>query len=417
MKNYYKKLIALISCMVTLLSLTACGAATTDGTGENEKNTKTAVAYVITNTANSKQVDIHNPIVQDTMLECASNFGYVFGIRVDGQPELVFADDMDIDERFKKASKERLKLDAQNKSTEELEKIKKITAVEPEVDFLEGLRLASSSLHGLDDTYTSKVIVCNGSGLQTTGILDFTNNIICAKPETIVDSLKMQEALPDLTGLTVYWTGIAEVESPQSKLSPKQSKNLQAIWKAVIEVSGGEFKSNTYAGVEETDEDNVSNELPSVSVVNIETEPPVCLDSEEIEESFETPVMLDEQQIGFKGDSAEYSNPDKASDTIRPIAESLSNNPTLNVLLVGTTAGDQNGSNSIDLSQKRADAVKETLVQFGVDSSRITTKGLGSDNPWHIKNVGYEGSMAEQNRSVVILDAASEQAQLIINGN
>ena len=64
------------------------------------------------------------------------------------------------------------------------------------------------------------------------------------------------------------------------------------------------------------------------------TEPPVCLDSEEIEESFETPVMLDEQQIGFKGDSAEYSNPDKASDTIRPIAESLSNNPTLNVLLV-----------------------------------------------------------------------------------
>ena len=169
--------------------------------------------------------------------------------------------------------------------------------------------------------------------------------------------------------------------------------------------------------MEETDEDNVSNELPSVSVVNIETEPPVCLDSEEIEESFETPVMLDEQQIGFKGDSAEYSNPDKASDTIRPIAESLSNNPTLNVLLVGTTAGDQNGSNSIDLSQKRADAVKETLVQFGVDSSRITTKGLGSDNPWHIKNVGYEGSMAEQNRSVVILDAASEQAQLIINGN
>ena len=58
------------------------------------------MAYVITNTANSKQVDIHNPIVQDTMLECASNFGYVFGIRVDGQPELVFADDMDIDEKI-----------------------------------------------------------------------------------------------------------------------------------------------------------------------------------------------------------------------------------------------------------------------------------------------------------------------------
>ena len=40
MKNYYKKLIALISCMVTFLSLTACGAATTDGTGENEKKHK-----------------------------------------------------------------------------------------------------------------------------------------------------------------------------------------------------------------------------------------------------------------------------------------------------------------------------------------------------------------------------------------
>ena len=48
----------------------------------------------------------------------------------------------------------------------------------------------------------------------------------------IVDMLKEREALPDLSGITVYFLGMAQVEAPQEKLTPKQSNNLTSIWKA-----------------------------------------------------------------------------------------------------------------------------------------------------------------------------------------
>ena len=53
--------------------------------------------------------------------------------------------------------------------------------------------------------------------------------------------LEEREALPDLTGITVYWLGMGQVAEPQEKLNPKQTKNLEEIWKAVIEASGGEL--------------------------------------------------------------------------------------------------------------------------------------------------------------------------------
>ena len=36
---------------------------------------------------------------------------------------------------------------------------------------------------------------------------------------------------------------------------------------------------------------------------------------------------------------------------------------------------------TVDLSERRADAVKQYFVDAGIDSSRIETKGLGPDEP------------------------------------
>jgi len=36
---------------------------------------------------------------------------------------------------------------------------------------------------------------------------------------------------------------------------------------------------------------------------------------------------------------------------------------------------------NIDLSQRRADSVRQWLIDNGLDASRITTQGLGPDNP------------------------------------
>ena len=84
-------------------------------------------------------------------------------------------------------------------------------------------------------------------------------------------------------------------------------------------------------------------------------------------------------------------------------------------MLAGTTAGDEDSDYTMTLSKNRADAVRETLIHLGVDESRIVAVGLGSNNPWHVYGVGYEGSVAANNRSVVLLDASSDTAKEILS--
>jgi OOP family OmpA-OmpF porin len=63
------------------------------------------------------------------------------------------------------------------------------------------------------------------------------------------------------------------------------------------------------------------------------------------------------------------------------VAESLNNNPGVNVEVGGHT--DSRGTRVVNvrLSQARATTVREYLISKGVDGSRITAKGYGPDQP------------------------------------
>ena len=70
----------------------------------------------------------------------------------------------------------------------------------------------------------------------------------------------------------------------------------------------------------------------------------------------------------------------------------------------------------MSLSERRAKAVKETLVSQGVPEEKIYVLGLGSSDPWHIYGVGTgTDKLASQNRKVVLLSATSEMGQKLIN--
>lgn len=126
------------------------------------------------------------------------------------------------------------------------------------------------------------------------------------------------------------------------------------------------------------------------------------------------PNILDEEQVQFIRDQANYLDTDMAVNHIRPIAEYLLQYESVKLLLIGCTAGDVTDESTLKLSQDRADAVKNTLIELGVDASRITAIGMGSSNPWHVRNVGYEGAAASGNRKVVLIDIRSPQAQEIL---
>jgi len=72
----------------------------------------------------------------------------------------------------------------------------------------------------------------------------------------------------------------------------------------------------------------------------------------------------------------------ESAPVIRLIAQALEKNPSLKLLIEGHTDSVGDATHNLDLSKRRAEAVKAVLVaQFNVDASRLSTNGLGSTKP------------------------------------
>ena len=72
----------------------------------------------------------------------------------------------------------------------------------------------------------------------------------------------------------------------------------------------------------------------------------------------------------------------ESAATIKMIASGMQANPGINFLIEGHTDSTGDAAHNMDLSKRRAEAVKSVLVsQFGIDAGRLTTAGLGASKP------------------------------------
>ncbi len=407
-----KKMISMIVvCALTLAmvtGLTGCDSSNNEATAE-----KAAVCYVLANTANSQGLNLNSPMVQDTIYNTIRNYGYISVVNADGVPDVVLASSFDIDDKYKSASAERLDMDARAKTTNLITGMQSVIATDLEVDYLAALNLALRTLSSLEE-YDSKTIVVIGTGLSTTGVLDFQNNLISAEPGTIVELLEEKGEIPCFNGIMVYWQQMGDVAAPQAQLSSAQRNKLQQIYGGIVEAGGGTFVCNDIIA----NPVNEGTAYPAVTPVELPADIPISfnpetLNSEATENVLAEPVVLTEEQITFIGDKAEYLYPEEAESVLKPIADFLLSND-VTILLCGTTAGDGNSAYTMELSQVRADAVKQSLVDLGVDPSHIIAVGLGSTDPWHVYGIPTSDKAASCNRKVVLLDASSQTALEIL---
>ena len=402
MKKVIAVVLTLSMLIIPLLMFTGCSGAKAD-------EPKRAVCFVVGNTANSEGLNLKSKLISDTVYDVIKNYGFIAAVSVDGNPEIVFMNDYNIKDKYKNASEERLAMDAEEKQYNTLIAIQGIIANDEEADYLKALTLAVETLASLDG-YESKEIIVLGTGLSTIGIMDFRNNLLSAEPETVVDQLEERKAIPDFSGMTVSWQHLGKVAYPQQSLTPSQLSRLEEIYKCLITRGGGEFnpKDMPTNPVEQAD-------YPAVSLVELPSDTPIAFEMQN-SMNFNTPVSLSEEQVTFVADKADYLKPDEATATIKPIAEyMLNDDKSITLLLVGCIAGDTNSDFGDELSQSRANKVKNTLVELGVPESRLIAKGMGCSDPWHVKGVGYEGKLASQNRKVVLLDATSDTAKQILS--
>jgi len=77
----------------------------------------------------------------------------------------------------------------------------------------------------------------------------------------------------------------------------------------------------------------------------------------------------------------------------------LANNPTINVEIQGHTDSKGRNAYNKELSQKRAEAVREYVVNKGINAKRITAKGYGEKQPI-ARNENTDGSDNEEGRAL-----------------
>jgi OOP family OmpA-OmpF porin len=266
-----------------------------------------------------------------------------------------------------------------------------VRAQQPEVDVLSALDLAGRSAGG----QRPGTVVLVDSGLSTVAPLDFRQRgLLDNPPAETVDALRANNALPGLQGETVLLAGLGDVAQPQAPLSPAQRSSLVALWTAIAQAGG----AACVAVVPEPRGGDAPSDVPPVSVVDVPPPPTI------------TPgrptALPDDNSVGFQPDTAAFRDRNAARGVLTPFAQFLQESATRRIALTGTSARAGTMAGQVDLSTRRAEAVKALMVELGAPADRITTRGVGSQFPAYVNDVGPDGRQlpgpASQNRTVIV---------------
>lgn len=105
------------------------------------------------------------------------------------------------------------------------------------------------------------------------------------------------------------------------------------------------------------------------------------------------PMVFD--KIFFDLDSARL-RPEGEAECVR-IAEYLHEHVQFDVIIEGHTCDLASDQYNINLGRRRAESVKQCLLEQGVNSSRITTRSYGEEQPW------METGQRELNRRAIVI--------------
>ena len=120
----------------------------------------------------------------------------------------------------------------------------------------------------------------------------------------------------------------------------------------------------------------------------------------------------------FNGDEATFVDRDDAVSELSPIVDYLLEHPDYTVILAGTTATAGTNEQCKELSLRRAEAVRQLMIDMGTSETQIKhVIGLGYDHEFHVEDLNADGSLNEknapENRAVLVIGTSTEAAQIL----
>lgn len=404
-----KKIIALALAFILVgATFTGCS-----GKVSNEETSNTV--YIVGRHANAQPPAINESTIESSVQSAIDNNTLLSVIELDGNPTV------EKDNRFKFNLKKNVSSTIKKKyvskmTNKVIETFNNLTPKVAEVDILKAIEIAANELNSSDaNTDYAKHIVVYSTGVQTTGLIDMTKFNILSSKETVnevVEQLSAKQALPNLEGITIDWYNLNQVSDEQKELTAEMEANNEYLWGTLIAKAGGkvDFKSDNATADDRTNYD------VGVSVV------PVTEDSLNVQEyNKDSSVVFTTDEIAFKSDSVEFVDEEQASKAVTKIINYMLYNKDYNLLLAASTATVPPQNKCESFSKKRAEAVKSLIISRSdnqIDSSRITTIGMGYENPYHVSDTSKNGSLieekAKQNRAVYAMNKDSTEAKQLI---
>lgn len=364
------------------------------------------VAFVIPQHDNFPALSLNIQSISSAIYDACISYGRVTAFVADGNPYLtgdytIEAPDVNVDNTKHKQL-------AKRNCEQILAECSNAKAKTAEIDTLEAITQAAKSIQSSSG---NRMLLIYDSGLSTTGMLNFASqNLIDAEPDNIVEQLVEKHYIPNLEGIDIVWSGLGQTCGDQTPLTENYKYKLEQIYNAILTAGGAASVTFNHDPIQGEEPEGV----PECSIV------PVVEDSLNINEAMPEIVKFDETKISFVSDKAEFVSESDAYDALRPIADILVNNPDVKILIIGSTATSttNNTEKCKALSSKRADKVKDALIELHVNPNQLSTYGAGQDStPFRVNDI-KDGKLIEKeaakNRAVYIVKSDSEVAKAFI---
>ena len=134
-------------------------------------------------------------------------------------------------------------------------------------------------------------------------------------------------------------------------------------------------------------------------------------------------IELSMDEVQFHSDSCDYVDEERTLQVLSQYVEDMQayfeQNPDGTIYLIGGIAKTTVSTiTDTALSQARAETVRQSFIELGIDSHKLVAIGLGISDPWREdewQNGSFDENIAKRNRRVWVIPDSFEKQMAMVN--